>query len=456
MRPRSLAVRAIVVAGVAVALALVVVGVGVDVLVSRQLHRSLDQSLEIAQLSAAAPALLTSPGVLDTSLGGRQLNVEVVDRRGRIVSRSLALGGRVLPAEAAVRAVIAGGTARYLDAELGSDDLRVYVGPLAETGGPAAGGAVAVAASTHDLAETLDSVRLFVLLTALVAATAAAVVLAALMRRALRPLGQLAVAATEIERTGDPRRRLPEPASEDEIGTLARTLNRMLASLERAREREGRFLADASHELRTPLTALLGNVSYLARHGADEDVIADLEQDARRLATLADDLLVLAREEAAAVPDAILRLDELAKAVAGEEPQADVTAPDPVIVRGDPAALGRALANLVENAKRYGPTDGRVTVTAVASNGIATLSVADEGPGLAPDQSEQAFERFWRGRPDLPGSGLGLAIVRATADRHGGCAYAEGARFSIELPALRDLSEPGATNAGEELTKGSP
>jgi two-component system OmpR family sensor kinase len=446
MRPRSLAVRSIVAAAVAVLIALVVLGAGVDVLVSRQLHRSLDRSLraravEVAQLSASAPALLTAPGALDSSLGGVQLDTEVVDRHGRIVSRSLALGGRVLPVAKPARAVIANGAGRYLDTALGSEHIRVYVGPLAETGGPAAGGAVAVAASTHDLAETLGSVRLFVLLAALVAAAAAAVVLSVLMRRALRPLGQLAGAAAEIERVGDVRRRLPQPASEDEIGVLARTLNRMLASLERARERERRFLADASHELRTPMTSLLGNISYLAQHGGDEDLIVDIEHDARRLASLADDLLVLAREEAAPAPDAVVRLDELATTFAGEDRQLTVEAPDPVTVRGDSGALERALANLVENAKRYGPKDGRVTVTAVAGNGIATLSVADEGPGLTPDQNEQVFERFWRGRLDQPGSGLGLAIVRATAERHGGRAYAEGARFVIELPALRDLSE---------------
>ncbi len=461
-RPRSLAVRSISAAAVAVLVALAIVGVGVDVLVDRHLHRSLDASLreravEVAQLSASAPALLTTPGALDSSLGGVQLQVEVLDRNGRIVSRSLALGGRVLPVHDAARAVIASGAGRYLGTVLGSGSARVYVGPLAETGGPAAGGAVAVAASTHDLAETLRSVRLFVLLAALVAASVAAAVLAVSMRRALRPLGRLAVAATEIERTGDVRRRLPDSATEDEVGALARTLNRMLGSLERARERERRFLADASHELRTPLTALLGNASYLRRHGPDEDVIADLEQDARRLASLADDLLVLAREEASALlPDAVVRLDELAFALARHDPVVRVDAPRPVAVHGDRAALERALANLVENARRYGPPGGLVTITASERHGIAVLVVADEGPGLRPGEAEDAFGRFWRGSTDEEGSGLGLAIVRATAERHGGRAYAEGARFAIELPALRDLSEHGATTTEEELAKGSP
>src|SRR5204863_8465756 len=107
--------------------------------------RSLDRSLraravEIAQLSATAPALLVAPGSLDSSIGGVQLSAEVVDRHGRIVARSLALGGRVLPVQAVARGVIASGRNKYVDARLGTDRLRVLVAPLADAGGAAAGG----------------------------------------------------------------------------------------------------------------------------------------------------------------------------------------------------------------------------------------------------------------------------------------------------------------------------
>jgi signal transduction histidine kinase/outer membrane lipoprotein-sorting protein len=399
--PRSLGARSILAASLAILLALVVVGGGVDILVARHLHRSLDRSLrtravDVAQLSASAPALLTSPGALDAPVGGPQLSTQVVDRRGRIVARSLALGGRVLPVERFVEGVIATGHGRYGDARLASGHLRVYVAPLADSGGRAAGGAVAVAASTHDLEETLDSVQLFVLVAALAAAAAAAAVLAVLMRRALAPLGRLTYAAAEIERTGDRHRRLPQPETDDEIGRLARTLNGMLGSLERAGEAERRFVADASHELRTPLTALVGNVSYLARYGASDELVAELEQDARRLAKLADDLLALSREEAAAPPDELVSLDELAHGVEG----VGVAATDGVCVRGDRAALERALHNLVENARRHGR--GRITVEAAARDGLALLTVADEGPGLSPEEAEHAFGRFWRGRDPGP------------------------------------------------------
>ena len=459
MRIRSLRARSVVAAALAVLLALVVVGLAVDVLVERHLRRSLDATLrqravEVAQLSASAPALLTAAGALDSPLGGTHVTVEVVDRRGRIVARSLSLGGRVLPQGALVRAAVAQGRPGYADARLGDDRLRVYAAPLADFGGAAAGGAVVVAASTHDLRGTLASLHAFLLVSALAAAGLAALALAVLMRYALRPLARLADAAAEIERTGDPARRLPAPASADEVERLAETLNAMLASLERARDAERRFLADASHELRTPLTALRGNVAFLARHGATPELVADLEADAERLVRLADDLLVLSREEAAEPPREEVRLDEVAHA-AGADGSGEVVAPEPIRVRGDRAALERALANLVQNARLHGPAGGEITVVAERSDGVARLSVGDEGPGLAPAEAERAFARFRRGGGSGPGSGLGLAIVRATAERHGGRAYAEGSRFTIELPVLTDLSESAATTRGDS-EKGLP
>ncbi len=454
----TLRTRSILASLLAILAAIIIVGVGVDVLVGRHLHGSVDASLRgravaIAQLSATAPALLVEPGALDAPAGGTQVLTQVLDRRGRIVARSLALSGRVLPVSGAARGVIADGHGRYLDARLGGDRLRVYVAPLADSGGIAAGGAVAVAASTHDLAQTLGSVHVFVLVAGLVAAAVAAAALALLMRRALAPLTRLTTAAAEIERTSDPRRRLPEPHTQDEVGRLAATLNEMLSALDRARERERRFLADASHELRTPLTALGGNIDFLARHGASEELVADLQEDTRRLARLADDLLALSREEAASAPEETVRLDELA--CAAEAADVDVDA-EPVSVRGDRAALERALGNLVENARRHGR--GRITVETAARDGVALLSVADEGPGLSAEEAQVAFGRFWRGHSRSSGSGLGLAIVAATAERHGGRACADGSRFTIELPAVaavREVSESRGTTGTEALEKGS-
>ena len=457
MRLRTLRGRLTAAAALAVVLAVAFLAVCARLLVAHQLHASLDTSLrrratDVARLSVSAPALLTAPGALESTVAGRQLSVEVLDRRGRIVARSLTLGAKLLPETRVSSEALRRGRGGFADVRLGSEPVRLYAAPLPEDGGPAAGGVVLVASSTTDIDQTLHRLGLLLLLSGLLAAGVGGAAAAVLTRRGLGPLARVAAAAAEIERTGDSRRRLPEPASDDEVGMLAATLNRMLGGLERVREGERRFLADTSHELRTPLTSLRGNVSYLARHGASGELVAELQADADRLARLVDDLLVLSREEAATAPAEDVRLDRLAHGFDADD--VDVAADEPIAVRGDRAALERALANLVQNARRYGPSGGRIAVAVEQSDGRARVSVTDEGEGLRLDETRLAFTRFWRGRPDADGSGLGLAIVRATAERHGGRAYAEGARFTIELPALRDVSESTGKTREEEPPKG--
>jgi two-component system OmpR family sensor kinase len=441
--PTSLRVRVALAAGAAIALATVALGITALALAEREQASSRDAALragatQVAQLSASAPALLTAPGALEGRVGGRGLLVEVVDRHGRIVARSASLGGGVLGTSAEIADVIASGRARYSTATLAGEPVRLYRAPLASVGiGPAAGGAVLVATGTEEDERAAHRLRVLVLAAAAGAAVLAIAIALALTRRALRPLTNLSAAAREIGDTGDATRRLPPGGARDEVGALSETLNAMLASLERAREAERRFLADASHELRTPLTALRGNALYIAQHGANAEVLADIEQDAARLARLLDDLLALAREDAADPrPAETVRLDQLALARAGS--RVTVHAPAPVAVRGDADALARAIGNLVENALVHGPARGMVTLQVSEAQGRSLVTVTDEGDGLRGDDAEHAFERFWRGSgPDRPpGSGLGLAIVRATAERHGGSVRVEGATFTLDLPAL--------------------
>jgi signal transduction histidine kinase len=209
----------------------------------------------------------------------------------------------------------------------------------------------------------------------------------------------------------------------------------MLSALDAARRRERRFLADASHELRTPLTSLAGNVDFVARHGLNPEVLADLLLDTERLQRLVDDLLALEREAASAGPVEPVRLDHIVSRAAAERPGARVGTLVAVTVVGDADALRRALANLLENAEVHGR--GEVEVSLTLEDGRAVAAVTDGGPGFAPGDAEHAFERFWRGprARGRPGAGLGLAIVRATAERHGGTVTASGATVRIAIPA---------------------
>jgi two-component system OmpR family sensor kinase len=454
----SLRARVAAAAAVAIVVAVGLLAIAVSALLQRRLTDELDSSLrrravEVARLASATPALLTEPGALEGRLTGGALFVQVVDRRGRIVARSGALGGRLLPQGAALRAALAQRRTGYADGALGSEPIRLYAAPLGElAGGSARGGAVLVGATTADIDETIVHARRLVLLCALAAAALAALTATLLTRRALGPLARLSSGARRIEASGDASERLPAPPARDEVGELAVTLNAMLASLERAREAEQRFVADASHELRTPLTALRGNAAYVARHGADRAVLADIEADAARLTSLLDDLLALAREDAAAPAAAggqQVALAELARTVAATDAgTAVVVEPgaERLTVEAEPVALQRALGNLVRNARTHGPRDGAITITVARSpdGERARITVADEGSGLRPDEARDAFDRFWRGpSARAGGSGLGLAIVRATAERHGGAASADGPRFTIELPAIRDLSDCG-------------
>ena len=461
MRRFSLRSRLAAGAVAAIGVAVVLLGVAVLARLDAQLDDALDRALraravEVARLAATTPAILDEPGSLEGRLGGSSLFVQVVDARGRLVARSSGLGSRVLPAGGAARAARVDRRAGYGDAALGDEPIRVYAAPLGELGrGPAAGGAVVVAGTKAEIDATLDTTRRFVVLSALAAALVAGVLATLLAAGALGPLRRLSAGARTIERSGDASARLPIPVARDEVGELAGTLNGMLASLERAREAEQRFVGDASHELRTPLTALRGNVAYIAKHGADAAALADVQADVARLSGLLDDLLALAREDASAPVDGEpVDLAELARAIAAAEPGAHLGAVvGPALVRAEAPALERAVGNLVRNARKHGPDGGRIELGAGRAGGVAWISVADEGPGLPPGEAARAFERFWRGSGARgEGSGLGLAIVRAIAERHGGRVTADGARFTIELPALTEVSSPGRTNPGHETT----
>ncbi|MFF5154678.1 ATP-binding protein [Streptomyces sp. NPDC000348] len=292
-------------------------------------------------------------------------------------------------------------------------------------------------AAEHSAVRTALTVMLigFPLLLAVVAAVTWLVT-----GRALRPVEGIRSEMAAITASEDLARRVPEPATHDEIARLARTTNETLAALEASVERQRRFVADASHELRSPIASLRTQLEVAAAHPELLDLDGAVE-DTVRLQHLAADLLLLARLDAGERPsDARIDLSALAREEAAGRTGVTVDA-EPVEVTGSRGQLGRVLANLLDNAGRHARE--HVTVTVRREGDRAVLRVADDGDGVAEADRERIFERFVRldaaRSRDDGGAGLGLAIARDVAVRHGGtltagAAPAGGALFELRLP----------------------
>jgi two-component system OmpR family sensor kinase len=267
----------------------------------------------------------------------------------------------------------------------------------------------------------------------------AALVAVTVVRRAMRPLDGIATAAHAI-RGGDLRRRVPPGDPRTEVGQVGEALNTMLGRIEVAfrqraesEERLRRFVADAAHELRTPVTTIRGYAELFRRGAAERpDDLAKamhrIEGEAARMGVLVDELVLLARLDENRPPDVApldlcaLAADAVADARAVEpEREVRLVGAEPVMVSGDGVRLRQVLANLLANVRHHTPAGTPATVTVRADGDEAVVEVADEGPGMAEEDADHAFERFYR-RSRGGGSGLGLAIVDAIMQAHGGAA----------------------------------
>ena len=266
--------------------------------------------------------------------------------------------------------------------------------------------------------------------------------------RALRPVESIRAEAASI--TGSTiHRRVPVPESGDEVSRLAVTMNEMLDRLEDASTRQRRFVSDASHELRSPVASIRTQLEVALRRPNRDDwaVIAQrvLTED-ERLEQAVADLVELARlDEGDTVTDSVeVDLDEIVFEECARERVVpiDTTRVSGGRVLGRRDALARVVRNLIDNAARH--AQSKVDVSLNEADGTVELVVADDGPGIAPDDRERVFERFTRldeGRArDAGGMGLGLAVVKSTIERHRGTVQIEdnaphGARFVLRLPA---------------------
>ncbi|MDP2876728.1 MAG: heavy metal sensor histidine kinase [Holophaga sp.] len=321
-------------------------------------------------------------------------------------------------------------------------------------------GVVRLMQDLGDIAETLRSLRLALLLI-----SPAGVLLSALggywlSGRALAPVDHVARMAHEIEAT-NLNQRLPHPGVDDEIGRLVDTLNRMIGRLEHSFDAMKQFTADASHELRSPLNTMRSTIDVLLDQPRTVEEhrkgLESLGEEVNRLHRIVEDLLLLARADAGrqAMAREPVELDALVSALAesmavrAEERGVTLKADQisPAAVLGDEPWLIQLVGNLLDNALKFTPSGGTVEVRLECAESSVRLEVLDSGPGIPEGDLERIFERFYQSDPSRTrglksGAGLGLAIAAWIAEAHEGQIQAfnranGGAAFLVELPVLR-------------------
>jgi heavy metal sensor kinase len=277
-----------------------------------------------------------------------------------------------------------------------------------------------------------------------------------LMKRALKPVDQLARAAESIT-SRNLGERLPIPGTGDEIERLSATLNGMIARLEASFRQMNQFTADASHDLRTPLTVLRGELEVALRRSeinpAGREIIGSVLEETEKLSKTVESLMVLSRLDSGEMKTELTGFD-LAKLCAETVEQMSLLAEDKglkiecsssenIEVTADPLRIRQILINLVDNAIKYTPDGGKIDVRASRSNGRAVIEVYDTGHGIPAEALPLIFNRFYRvdkaRSRETGGSGLGLAIAKSICELHGGHISVEsrvgsGSRFRVEIP----------------------
>ena len=443
---RSLASRVAVLTTVALGLSIAVMAFTAFVVMRQQMMSSLDQSL----LNRAHKATdfttlseITARGAPAWMLGAADVRIIFITAEGRAMTGDdvpdftlgqpeydVATGRR----DSSVRTLVTreGERFRVATVDAGSGQALILAQPLAPND------------------RTLEKLGGVLFVFGALGVLAALLIGWLVARNGLRPVRRLTTVVERIAVTEDLRPLRIE--GDDEVARLATAFNQMLLALGASRDRPRRLVADASHELRTPLTSLRTNLDLLRQAEGNAsfppearlELLDDVRGQIEELSALVGDLVELARDEptthvvaevdlAEVVERAVTRVRRRAHGVAFD---VDL---EPWQVVGDAGTLERAVTNLLDNAAKWSPVDGTVTVRLVGG----VLTVDDEGSGIAEADRPHVFERFYRAEESraMPGSGLGLAIVRQVVDRHGGRVEASrspagGARFSLWIPGV--------------------
>jgi two-component system sensor histidine kinase MprB len=445
LRSLSFRSRLALVAAGAVALAIIAASAVTFVVVRGELRREFDKTLTDRAATIAFPHI--EGGVLDIGppgFGGFVGYVQAVRQDGHTY---LTANERVpLPVNDDVLAVAKGERGRYFsEATIHGTDLRMLTVPAGRDPSTEQGFALQIARSAEDLNHTLDRVAVLLAVISIGGVAVALGLGLAVSQAALAPVRRLTLASERVTATGDLSERI-DGSGEDELSRLASSFNTMLAALEESARSQRQLVSDASHELRTPLTSLRTNIEVLAhdrelappeREQLLKDVVAQLSE----MTALINELVELARGDTQPVEPEAVRLDllvgEILERARRDYPHVEfVSDLKPTELHGVPSTIARAVSNLIDNAAKWSPPDGRVEV-AVRDGQVI---VRDHGPGIDEDDLPYVFDRFYRAPAarKLPGSGLGLAIVKQVAEAHGGEVEAEraeggGTRMRLRL-----------------------
>ncbi len=457
---QSLQGRLALLTGTSVALAVLFVGITAFVITRVSLLDQLDREL-LSAARAASTLIAEDPRGSLTDLSGPGITDQWLARvsaQGETLPSpedgSLLKGGAP---EIAVARMQTGSSTRSL--VTGSDEeFRVVSVPLTllDSNDTPTRYAVMFGRPLTGLTSTLQSLRVVILVSGLAGIIATTLTALWAAQTALAPVRRLSLAVGNVTRTDqlNPIRIY----GRDDLGDLTKSFNSMLKSLASSREQQRQFIADASHELRTPLTSMRTNIELLVAddrsgmlpEGARSEILDDVSAQLGEFSALVGDLVALTRDDHLARKPEILGLSEVVESALARARRRgpgitfDVNLDDSQCL-GDAQNLERAITNLLDNAIKFSPPEGTVSVT--LTEGL--ISIVDEGPGIAEEDLEHIFDRFYRSdrARNTPGTGLGLSIVAHTADAHGGVVRAgnqagSGARFTLRVPPIVVKAEP--------------
>jgi two-component system sensor histidine kinase MprB len=373
----------------------------------------------------------------------------ILDLSGRVLYSSSAASSREIPDLGAFS-----GDSRFLSRTAGGQNLRVAYEPVKQPDGTTVG-YIESATSLKQTDDALDQlVSVFVAggILVVVATGGPAYFLAG---RALTPVRQVSAMASDIERTADFSKQLPQNATRGETADLVRTFNAMIGRVDRMLVAQRDFLADSSHELRRPLAVIRTYIDVLGEPKLAESerraCLAEMTLEADAMAHLLSDLLLLSREGEQAMRRGEVDVSGICNRLIARLKDRDSQhrihsemAPR-VTVIGDAERIERMISNLLDNAAENTPVNGEIDLRLSLARGMALIEVEDSGRGIPAEEQDQVFSRFFRGQSArslrADGAGLGLAIVKHVAESHGGevefaSASGRGTRFTVRLPAL--------------------